>query len=80
LLVLLGQRAGTNRSRAPALHYLKADDYTPEELANAVAQRIRSNRQQPARDVGVIVQEAMQYRMPNLVPQTFSKYRELEVV
>lgn len=64
----------------PHIHYLKADDYGPEELSDAVARRIGSGRRQPARDVGEVVQEAMRYRMPKVVPQNFSKYRELEVV
>lgn len=64
----------------PHIHYLKADDYEPGELAEAVARRIGSGRRQPARDVGEVVQEAMRYRMPKVIPQNFSKYRELEVV
>ncbi|MDA2803031.1 toll/interleukin-1 receptor domain-containing protein [Nocardiopsis suaedae] len=63
----------------PHIHYLKAGDYTPERLADAVAQRIGIYPQQAVREVGEVVREAMQYRMPKVVPQEFSKYRELNI-
>ena len=62
----------------PHIQYLKADDYSPEQLADAVVQRIGVGSQQPARDVGEVVQEALKFRMPKVVPQNFSTYRELD--
>ncbi|SEP35051.1 hypothetical protein SAMN04489732_106296 [Amycolatopsis saalfeldensis] len=77
LPVLLGKVQVPSDLMHPHIHYLKADDYTPEQLAEAVAHRIGASGQQPAREVGEVVQEAMQVRLPKVVPQTFSTYREL---
>ncbi|MCR6483999.1 toll/interleukin-1 receptor domain-containing protein [Amycolatopsis sp. OK19-0408] len=63
----------------PHIHHLRADDYTPEQLAEAVARRIGVGGQQPARDISEVVQEALEYRMPKVVPQNFSTYRELDI-
>lgn len=62
----------------PHIHYLKADDYSPQQLADAVVQRIGVGGRQPGRDVGEVVQEALKFRMPKVVPQSFSTYRELD--
>ncbi|MFJ8917623.1 TIR domain-containing protein [Amycolatopsis sp. NPDC102389] len=62
----------------PHIHYLKADDHTPEQLAAAVVQRFGTGTPQAACDVGEVVQEALEFRMPKVVPQNFSTYRELD--
>jgi hypothetical protein len=64
----------------PHIHYLHASDYTPEQLAHELAQRVgkAAAAGQQRRDVAAVVGEAMQLRMPKVVPQDFSKYLELQ--
>ena len=65
----------------PHIHYLRAEDYTPDQLAQQMLQRVGpSEARQEPRDIGEVVQESIELRMPKVVPQTFSKYRELQVV
>ncbi|MEV4648341.1 toll/interleukin-1 receptor domain-containing protein [Saccharopolyspora sp. NPDC049357] len=64
----------------PHIGYLRSDDFTPEALAEQLVQKVgtaTSAGQQP-RDVGEVVEEAMAYRMPKMVPGDFSKYDELD--
>lgn len=66
----------------PHIHYLRADDFTPEQLADQLQMRVRSaesHGQQP-RDVASVVKEALEVRVPKVVPANFSKYRELQTV
>ncbi|MGH3624047.1 MAG: TIR domain-containing protein [Sciscionella sp.] len=65
----------------PHVHYLRTDDYTPEQLADELAKRVGkavAAGQEP-RDVGTVVSEALEFRMPKVVPADFSKYQELQV-
>ena len=65
----------------PHVHYLKARDYTPEQLAaqlHAKVQQAEASGQE-ARNITSVVQEAMELRLPKVVPADFSKYEELGV-
>jgi hypothetical protein len=64
----------------PHIHYLRSDDFSPEELAEQLAQRVgvATSAGQEPRDVGEVVQEAMSYRLPKVTPADFSKYDELD--
>ncbi|MFI5954935.1 TIR domain-containing protein [Cryptosporangium sp. NPDC051539] len=65
----------------PHIHYLKADDYSPEQLAQQMQQRLGgAGAAQPAREIVEVVNEVLALPMPNVVPQSFSKYKELRVV
>jgi hypothetical protein len=66
----------------PHIHYLRSEDYSPDQLAEQFRLKVQGAqaRGQQPRDVGSVVQEAMQLRLPKVVPAQFSKYRELQVV
>ncbi|HVV12473.1 toll/interleukin-1 receptor domain-containing protein [Amycolatopsis sp.] len=64
----------------PHIHYLRSDDFSPEALAEQLAQRVgvaASIGQQP-RDVSEVVKQALSYRLPKVTPADFSKYDELD--
>jgi TIR domain len=66
----------------PHIHYLRARDYTPEQLAAQLAQRVGTAKrvgQEPA-DIGPVVEHALAVRLPKIVPTTWSKYEELDRV
>jgi hypothetical protein len=66
----------------PQTRYLRAEDHTPEQMADQLVQRVgraRSSGQQP-KDVAQVVHEAYELRMPKVVPDSFSKYQELQRV
>jgi hypothetical protein len=59
-------------------HYLRAEKYTPEELAKEMYQRVKGTDAQPAKDIAVVVNDATALQMPKVTPRAFSKYREIE--
>jgi hypothetical protein len=59
-------------------HYLRAEKYTPKELAQEMYERIRGGNIKPAKDIAVMVNDAAALKMPKVTPRTFSKYREIE--
>jgi TIR domain-containing protein len=64
----------------PHIHYLRAADYTPEQLADEFARKLGTAKQQgqePA-PIDKVVKDALQLRMPKIVPNTWSKYEELD--
>lgn len=66
----------------PHIHYLRADGLTPEQLAEQMQRRVQgaeSQGQQP-REVVSVVKDALEVRLPKVMPANFSKYRELRVV
>jgi hypothetical protein len=65
----------------PHIHYLRAKDYTPEQLAAQLHAKVRTAEAsgQEVRSIGSVVQEAMDLRLPKVVPTDFSKYEELGV-
>jgi TIR domain len=66
----------------PHIHYLRADDFTPERLAEQLQRRVHGaeSQGQEAREVSLVVKKALEVRLPKVVPTTFSRYRELQVV
>ncbi len=65
----------------PHIHYLRARDHTPEQLAAQLQARVKQAETsgQEARNITTVVQEAMALRLPKVVPTDFSKYEELQV-
>jgi hypothetical protein len=66
----------------PHIHYLRAQDFTPEELATELARKLGvavEQGQEPA-ELGAVVEQALQFRMPKIVPSDWSKYAELDKV
>jgi hypothetical protein len=81
LPVLIGDVQVPSELLHPHTHYFRTDDYTPEQLAREMQRRLgRPSAVQPSRDIAEVVSDAISLRMPKVVPQTFSKYRELKVV
>ena len=66
----------------PHIHYLRTEHYSPADLAYEMQQRVgsASDARQQRRDIGEVVQEAIELRLPKVVPATFSRYKELQVV
>lgn len=66
----------------PHIHYLRAGDFTPDELAEQLAQRVdgaAAANQRPM-SVGEVVENALAVRLPRITPSTWSKYEALEAV
>jgi hypothetical protein len=66
----------------PHIHYLRARDYTPEQLAEQLVQRVGAAKQvgQEPADIGPVVEHALHIRLPKVVPVDWSKYEELDQV
>jgi len=64
----------------PHIHYLRAKDHTPEQLALQLQAKVNQAKAagQQAREVGTVVQQALELRLPKVVPADFSKYEELQ--
>jgi TIR domain len=65
----------------PHIQYLKAEDFTPQQLAAQLRDKVRQAEAsgQATRTVAGVVQDAMALRLPKVVPADFSKYEELGV-
>lgn len=65
----------------PHIHYLRAEDFTPQQLAAQLQAKVRQAEisGQETRNITSVVQEAMELRLPKVVPSDFSKYEELGV-
>lgn len=64
----------------PHIHYLRASEHTPEQLARELLRKVQGAKaggQEPA-DIGPTVERALRVRMPKIVPHDWSKYRELD--
>jgi hypothetical protein len=66
----------------PHIHYLRAEDYTPEQLANQLNARVKraGASDNEARGIGEVVEEALGLRLPKAVPSDYNKYQELQSV
>jgi hypothetical protein len=82
LPILMGDLDVPSDLLHPHIHYLRADDYTPDQLATQLERKVRGaeSRGQEPREVASVVQEALEVRLPRVVPTAFSKYRELQIV
>lgn len=65
---------------SPLIHYLRASDFTPEELADALAERVVADKAQPGslQAVEHVAPLRRPVRLPKIVPATWSKFTELE--
>lgn len=66
----------------PHIQYLRASEYTPEQLARQLQQKVQaaiSGGQQSA-EIGPVVEAALQVRLPQIVPSDWSKYETLDRV
>lgn len=61
----------------PHTGYLEAEKYTPEQLAQQFLTKLEKTNQ-PPKDIGVVVNDAIKFSMPKLTPRTFSKYKEAD--
>jgi len=66
----------------PHIHYLRDKEYTPKQLAAQLQIKVRQAEAsgQNVRNITSVVREAMELRLPKVIPDDFSKYEELEVV
>jgi hypothetical protein len=64
----------------PHIHYLRSDDHTPEQLAEALARKVSESRQAGTlpTELGPVVAEALKLRLPRVAHREWSKYEELE--
>jgi hypothetical protein len=81
LPVLIGDVRIPSDLLHPHVRYLRAKDYTPQQLAAQLRQKVEQAEAagQEARNVTTVVREAMELRLPRVVPSDFSKYEELQV-
>jgi hypothetical protein len=79
LPVLFGDVSVPPELLNPAVGVLRSEDYSPEELADAFAQRINGVTGQRPRRPPKAVGGTRGLRMPATTPESFSKYRELQV-
>lgn len=66
----------------PHIQYLRASQYTPEELARQLQQKVQTAKaegQRPA-DIGPVVEKALQVRLAKIVPSNWSRYETLDRV
>jgi hypothetical protein len=82
LPVLIGDVQVPPNLLHPHIHYLRAEDYTPNRLAEQLRAKVVQAKSsgQSARSIDDVVQEAMEVRLPRVVPAEFSKYQELQSV
>jgi hypothetical protein len=66
----------------PHIGYLRSRDYTPQQLAEQLQQRVGTATKagQAAAKLGTVVSEALRVRMPRITPDTWSKYSELDTI
>jgi hypothetical protein len=64
----------------PHIHYLRAEDYSPEELAKELAKKVGKSAEAgtPPAALGPVVEHALRVRLPKIVPDQWSKYKELD--
>lgn len=79
LPVLFGDVSVPPELLNPATGVLRSEDYSPEELADAFAQRINGVTSQQPRRPSKAGGGMQDLRMPAATPENFSKYRELQV-
>jgi hypothetical protein len=82
LPVLIGDVRVPHDLLHPHIHYLRADEYTPNLLAEQLHAKVAQAKSsgQSARSIDDVVQNAMEIRLPRVVPAEFSKYQELQSV
>lgn len=61
----------------PHTHYLKAENYNPEQLAQELYTKVKGSNQSP-QEITSVIEQAFALTMPRLTPRNFSKYKEAE--
>lgn len=82
LPVLIGRPTIPPDLLPPFTHYLEADRYTPEQLADEMYKKVEKARgaNRESREVLTVMSDAINLRLPRVVPAEFSKYQELRTV
>lgn len=82
LPVLMGDAVVPADLMHPHVHYLRAEEFSPEDLAAEFARKlgVAAEQGQELAELGAVVEQALQLRMPKIVPSDWSKYEELEKV
>jgi hypothetical protein len=64
----------------PHIHYLRSNEYTPDELAQQLAGKVGVSRKAgtPPAELGTVVEHALQLRLPRVAHVDWSKYEELD--
>ncbi|MCZ2850198.1 toll/interleukin-1 receptor domain-containing protein [Modestobacter sp. VKM Ac-2978] len=64
----------------PHIHYLRASDYTPRQLAHEFAAKVGKSRGAgtPPAEIGSVVEHALMLRLPRVAHSDWSKYEELD--
>lgn len=64
----------------PHIGYLRAEDYTPVQLAQELRRKVSGAKQagQAPAGIGQVVENALGVRLPKIVPASFSKFEELD--
>ncbi len=80
LPVLVGDVRVPSDLLHPHIHYLRSDDYTPEQLAQELARKVGESAQAgtPPAELGPVVEEALNLRLPKVAHFDWSKYEELD--
>ena len=61
----------------PHTHYLKAENYSPQQLAQELYKKVKGSHQS-SQEITSVVEQAFALTMPRLTPRNFSKYKESE--
>jgi hypothetical protein len=80
LPVLMGDAEVPPDLLHPHIGYLRAEDFTPEALAQELQKRVGASEQAGTAptEIGPVVEHALELRMPKIVPSSWSKYEELD--
>jgi|GEM_PF-1331896 len=62
----------------PTTHYLRADDYTPAELAQEMYKKVSKSSSPKPKDVQEIIDDAIDLPMPQIIPRNYSKFEAAE--
>ena len=75
LPVMMGDHKAPPERLPSTTHYLRAENYSPAELAQELHTKVGGVQQDP-QSLGEIVSRATDLRMPRITPSNFSRHRE----
>jgi hypothetical protein len=78
LPVRIGKADVPTNKLHPTIHYLKAEDYTPAELAQQMYKKVKGSSAPAPKEVQKILDDALDLPMPKIVPRNYSKYEAAE--
>lgn len=79
LPVIIGNTKIPTEKLHPHTHYLKAESFTPAQLAHELYKKVKGSSQEP-QEITSVVKQAFDLAMPRLTPRNFSKYKESDAV